>query len=142
MINYSLLNITDKWIIAYYQRLIKYFHSEMSNYKLDAVIQELIKFLDNAAKYNSTGISLGFRTKLFKKINANLNSGLDYNVFEDSSPIAIIKKNSGYTFKGNLSLSTKLFKDKVAISFSGRQNGPEYSLLSKKVTSRPSRSIR
>ena len=95
----------------------------------------LIKFLDNAAKYNSTGISLGFRTKLFKKINANLNSGFDYNVFEDNSPIAIIKKNSGYTFKGNLSLSTKLFKDKVAISFSGRQNGPEYSLLSKKVTS-------
>ena len=93
----------------------------------------LIKTLDNAAKYNSAGMSLGFRTKLFKKINTNLNSGFDYNVFEDNSKSSIIKNNSGYTFRGNLSISTKLFKDKVAISFSGRQNGPEYSLLSKRI---------
>ena len=94
----------------------------------------LIQTLENAAKYNSLGMNLGIRAKLFKKINANLNSGFDYNSFVDNSPLALIKENSGYTFRGNLNLNTKLFKDKVSVSFSGRQEGPEYSLLSKSIT--------
>ncbi len=31
-------------------------------------------------------------------------------------------------------MSTKFFKDKVSVSFSGRQNNPDYSLLSKRIT--------
>jgi hypothetical protein len=100
-------------------------------YKTDGNL--IVQTLGNAAKFNSTGMTFGLRTKLFKKVSANLNSGFEYNVFEDNSTSAIIKKNSGYTFIGNINLSTKLFKDKVAISFSGRQNGPEYSLLSKRI---------
>ncbi|MDR7208851.1 outer membrane beta-barrel protein [Flavobacterium piscis] len=94
----------------------------------------LIQTLDNAAKYNSTGMNIGFRTKLFEKIITNLNSGLDYNVYEDNSEMAVIEKNSGYTFRGSVNLSTKFFRDRVSMSFSGRQDGPNYSLLSKRIT--------
>ncbi|KUJ63845.1 hypothetical protein AR687_01270 [Flavobacteriaceae bacterium CRH] len=94
----------------------------------------LIQTLENAAKYNSLGMNVGFKTKLFGKVIANINSGFDYNVFEDNSETAVIQKNSGYTFRGNMNLSTKFFKDKVSFSFSGRQDGPNYSLLSKNIT--------
>jgi outer membrane cobalamin receptor len=93
----------------------------------------VIQTPENAAKYNSTGINFGLRTKLFKKIDINLNSGFDYNVFEDNSSLALVKENSGYTFRGNINLGTKLFKNKVSVSLSGMQNGPEYSLLSKSI---------
>ncbi|MXO06459.1 TonB-dependent siderophore receptor [Flavobacterium sp. HBTb2-11-1] len=94
----------------------------------------LIQTLENAARYNSIGMNVGFKTKLVQKITANINSGFDYNVFEDNSKDAIIRKNSGYTFRGNFNLSGMFFKDKVSISVSGRQDGPSYSLLSKRIT--------
>ncbi len=71
---------------------------------------------------------------MFKKVITNINSGFDYNVYEDNSEMAVIEKNSGYTFRGNINLSTKFFKDKISVSFSGRQDGPNYSLLSKRIT--------
>ncbi|MDX6189985.1 TonB-dependent receptor [Flavobacterium sp. Fl-318] len=94
----------------------------------------LIQTLDNAAKYNSTGVNVGFRTKLLKKVMANLNSGFDYNVYEDNSENAVIEKNAGFTFRGSVNLSSKFFKDKMSVSFSGRQDGPTYSLLAKRTT--------
>lgn len=94
----------------------------------------LIQTLGNTAKYNAIGMNLGVRTNIFKKIMVNLTSGFDFNTFDDNSTTALIKNNSGYTFRGNIYLSTKLFKDKVSISFSGRQDGPNYSLFSKKIT--------
>ncbi|MDP5201275.1 outer membrane beta-barrel protein [Flavobacterium sp. DG2-3] len=94
----------------------------------------LIQTLENAARYNSTGMNIGFKTKVLKKITANINSGFDYNVFEDNSQDAIIGKNSGYTFRGNFNLNGIFFKDRLSISISGRQDGPNYSLLSKRIT--------
>lgn len=94
----------------------------------------LVQTLANAAKNNSTGVTIGFKTKLFKKISLNINSGFDYNEFEDNSFGALIKKNNGYTFIGNINLTTNIFKDKFSISCSGRQDGPNYSLLSKRIT--------
>ncbi len=116
---------------------LKFFNESISNaiesvYKTQGTL--LVQTLENAAKYRSTGMIFGLRTKLFKKINTNLNSGFDYSIFEDTSPNAVIKTNSGYTFTGNINLSTKFFKDKVSVSFSGRQNNPDYSLLSKRIT--------
>ena len=96
--------------------------------------QLLIKKLENAALNNFLGFNIGVRTKLFKKINTNFNTGLDYSNFKDKSPLALIKSNSGITFRGNINVSTKIFKDKVNIAFSGNQRGPIYSLASKTIT--------
>jgi isoleucyl-tRNA synthetase len=45
------LSITDKWIIAYEQRLIKFFHHEMENYRLYTIVQELLSFLDKVTNW-------------------------------------------------------------------------------------------
>lgn len=94
----------------------------------------VIKTHNNAAKFNALGFNLGFNTSLFKKINLNINSGLEYDSFEDKNPNSLIKSNKGISYKGNLNANTKLFKDKFSLSFSARNNNPTYSLLSKKIT--------
>ena len=45
------LSITDKWIIAYEQRLIKYFNHEMEHYRLYTIVQELLIFLDKVTNW-------------------------------------------------------------------------------------------
>ena len=45
------LNITDKWIIAYEQRLIKFFNQEMEAYRLYTVTGELLFFLDKLTNW-------------------------------------------------------------------------------------------
>ena len=45
------LSITDKWIIAYEQRLIKFFNEEMEHYRLYTIIQELLSFLDKLTNW-------------------------------------------------------------------------------------------
>ena len=45
------ISITDKWIIAYEQRLIKFFNQEMENYRLYTVVQELLSFLDKLTNW-------------------------------------------------------------------------------------------
>ncbi|MFH7013070.1 outer membrane beta-barrel protein [Flavobacterium sp. FlaQc-52] len=116
---------------------IKFYHESINNAIAEVYRKEgelLIQTLDNAAKYNSSGFNVGVKTKLFKKIMTNINSGFDYNVYEDNSEMAVIEKNSGFTFRGNINLSTKFLQDKISVSFSGRQDGPNYSLLSKRIT--------
>lgn len=116
---------------------IKIYHESINNAITEVYKKEgdlLIQTLENVAKYNSTGINFGLKTLLFEKVTANINSGFDYNLFKDNSEMAVIKKNSGFTYKGSMNLSTKFFKDKVSFSFSGRQDGPNYSLLSKRIT--------
>src|SRR5690606_10771991 len=49
--NYESLNITDRWIIAYSQRLIKYVRNEMENYRLYTVVNELLSFLDKLTNW-------------------------------------------------------------------------------------------
>jgi Outer membrane protein beta-barrel family/CarboxypepD_reg-like domain len=114
--------------------LVKLYNESISNsivntFKLEDNL--LVQTLENAAKFNASGMSLGFRTKLAKKINCNLNTGFEYCVYEDNSINALIPKTSGYTFRGNINLSTRVLNDKVFIAFSGSQNGPNYSLQSK-----------
>jgi isoleucyl-tRNA synthetase len=45
------LNITDRWIIAYNQRLIKFVRTEMENYRLYTVVDELLNFLDKLTNW-------------------------------------------------------------------------------------------
>ena len=47
----SNLNITDKWIVAYEQRLIKFFNQEMEAYRLYTVTEELLSFLDKLTNW-------------------------------------------------------------------------------------------
>lgn len=100
-------------------------------YRLDSDL--LIQTLNNASKFFAYGINLGYRTKLFKKISTNLNTGIDYSVYEDKTSTALLQKTEGYTFRGSLNLETNIFKDKVSISFSANQKSPTYSLLSKNI---------
>ena len=51
ILNKENLSITDKWIIAYEQRLIKFFHQEMEHYRLYTVVQELLQFLDKLTNW-------------------------------------------------------------------------------------------
>ena len=51
ILNKDNLSITDKWIIAYEQRLIKFFHQEMESYRLYTVVQELLQFLDKLTNW-------------------------------------------------------------------------------------------
>ena len=51
VLNNESLSITDKWIIAYEQRLIKFFHHEMENYRLYTIVQELLSFLDKVTNW-------------------------------------------------------------------------------------------
>lgn len=112
-------------------------YNETINNRIDNTVKMennlFISTLGNIAKFNATGMSLGIRTKLFKKISANLNTGFDYSVYEDLSPTALIAKAQGYTFRGNINLNTTLFKDKLSLTLNGNQNGPTYSLVSKSI---------
>jgi len=49
--NFENLNITDRWIIAYNQRLIKFVRTEMENYRLYTVVSELLNFLDKLTNW-------------------------------------------------------------------------------------------
>ena len=49
--NFENLNITDRWIIAYNQRLIKFVRNEMENYRLYTVVTELLNFLDKLTNW-------------------------------------------------------------------------------------------
>jgi isoleucyl-tRNA synthetase len=49
--NLDSLNITDRWIIAYNQRLIKFVRNEMENYRLYTVVIELLSFLDKLTNW-------------------------------------------------------------------------------------------
>ena len=51
ILNKDTLSITDKWIIAYEQRLIKFFHQEMEHYRLYTIVQELLSFLDKVTNW-------------------------------------------------------------------------------------------
>ena len=51
ILNKENLSITDKWIIAYEQRLIKFFNQEMEHYRLYTVVQELLQFLDKLTNW-------------------------------------------------------------------------------------------
>ena len=45
------LNITDRWIIAYLERLIKFFNQEMEAYRIYTVTNELLSFLDKLTNW-------------------------------------------------------------------------------------------
>ena len=49
--DFNSLNITDKWIIAYGQRLIKFVRNEMENYRLYTVVEELLSFLEKLTNW-------------------------------------------------------------------------------------------
>lgn len=49
--NFSNLNITDRWIIAYNQRLVKFVRNEMTQYRLYTVVDELLGFLDKLTNW-------------------------------------------------------------------------------------------
>ena len=51
ILNSETLSITDKWIIAYEQRLIKFFNQEMEHYRLYTIVQELLSFLDKVTNW-------------------------------------------------------------------------------------------
>lgn len=50
-VNNKALNITDRWILAYSQRLIKFVRTEMENYRLYTVVNELLEFLDKLTNW-------------------------------------------------------------------------------------------
>lgn len=49
--HFDSLNITDRWIIAYSQRLLKFVKNEMENYRLYTVVSELLGFLDKLTNW-------------------------------------------------------------------------------------------
>ena len=49
--DFNALNITDRWIIAYNQRLIKFVRKEMEEYRLYTVVSELLTFLDKLTNW-------------------------------------------------------------------------------------------
>lgn len=49
--SYDKLNLTDKWILAYSQRLLKFVRNEMEHYRLYTVTKELLKFLEKLTNW-------------------------------------------------------------------------------------------
>lgn len=49
--NFDKLNLTDKWILAYSQRLIKFVRNEMEHYRLYTVVSELLNFLEKLTNW-------------------------------------------------------------------------------------------
>jgi isoleucyl-tRNA synthetase len=49
--NFEKLNLTDKWILAYSQRLIKFVRNEMDHYRLYTVVAELLNFLEKLTNW-------------------------------------------------------------------------------------------
>jgi hypothetical protein len=133
--NYCFLNLS-KTIKSNYFGLKLYSENINNNivsvYKADGIY--LIQTLDNAAQYNATGFNLSVRTKLFKKLDVNLNQGFFYSKYIDNSQNVIAKSTNGITYIGSITINTRIIKDKIALSLSGNQNGPNYSLLSKRIT--------
>jgi isoleucyl-tRNA synthetase len=50
-VNFANLNITDRWIIAYNQRLVKFVRNEMTQYRLYTVVDELLQFLNKLTNW-------------------------------------------------------------------------------------------
>lgn len=116
---------------------VKLYNSTINNSILNIYEKQgdlIVRTIDNAAKSNSTGIEFGYTTELFKKISLNIDSGINYNLYETDDISSLIKKNSGVGFNSNLNIYTNLFKDKLSVSVSGIYDNPNYSLLSKRVT--------
>ncbi|WP_395051962.1 TonB-dependent receptor plug domain-containing protein [Flavobacterium sp.] len=116
---------------------VKFYNSKINNSILNIYEKQgnlIVRTVDNAAKSTSTGIELGYTTELFKKISLNIDSGINYNLYETDDISSLIKKNSGVGFNSNLNIYTNLFKEKLSVSISGIYDNPNYSLLSKRVT--------
>ena len=116
---------------------LKFFRASINNsivsvYKKNGNL--LIRTFDNAAKFNSTGVNLSYTTNLFDRVDVNIESGMNYNVYETDDISAVIKYNSGTSFNNSISISSNLFKDKVSFSFSGNYESPNYTLLSKSIS--------
>jgi len=94
----------------------------------------LIKSLENAASYRTTGFNIAARTRLFKKIFTNLNVGLAYHEFNNPVGETLTEQNDGYTFNSNFYFGSNLFKNKLNVSFTGYFTGPVYSLISRVTT--------
>ena len=134
--NYIALSISKLFNKDFFN--LKFYNESINNsieevYKNSGVL--LIQTLENAAKYNVIGMSFGINKKLWKNFSLNMNTGICLNSFEDNSMNALIKKSEGFSFIGNFFLSTRFFKDKLSLSCSGRLNNPDFSLLSKRVSS-------
>ena len=112
---------------------VKIFRQSISNLITNVYKQQnelLIKTLDNISSYSLTGLDFDFQTKLFEKVEININTNLNYNYFKVNDNSFLIRKNSGLGLNSLVDITTNIFKDKIALSFSGIYNGPEYSLLS------------
>jgi hypothetical protein len=107
-------------------------HAIIPIYRIEKDV--LVSTLDNAAHDQSTGFNFGFQSKLFDLISTNLNAGLDYNKFSNSSVYSIIKQNDGYTYRANCNLSSNIIHKKLALTLSGYYNSPVYTLINKTVT--------
>lgn len=132
--NYYFLSLKKEFEID--NLTLKLFRSTINNsivnvYKKNGDL--LIKTLNNASTFNSTGFNFDYLTNLFNKVDVNINSGLTYDVYKSDDITTVIRENNGFSYNSSLSISSNLFKDKVSVSFSGFFDGPNYTLLSRSI---------
>ena len=86
----------------------------------------LINFYDNVGEVEQWGGNLSYRTKFFGRINTNLSTGLQKNVFLTGNPMNEDFENKGYSFLASLNTSTQILNDKLSLIFYINYRSPLY----------------
>jgi hypothetical protein len=116
---------------------LKLYNEQIKNGIIETYTQQgdiLVNSMENVSRSDSYGLNVGFRTKLFRIIMANFNSGIDYNTFETDASNVLVSSNSGFTFRNSFNLRTNMLKNKLALIFSGYNTTPAYTLINKTIS--------
>lgn len=104
----------------YYDDVVEYNSEEINNV--------LINFYDNVGNAQMVGLNASIRHKLFKKVNTNISSGIQYNSYKlktnDNKHI-----NNGYSYSLTFSANSKIIKDKVFLAFNLNYKSPLYDIF-------------
>lgn len=88
----------------------------------------IINTFNNIGTANITGVNLSFTRKLFKKVDININNGVNYNYYNSNSTQSIIQENKGYSFNSSINVYATI-KDRVSLNLNSNFNSHNYDLI-------------
>jgi len=119
---------TDLVLTGYYN-----FYDDVVTYNSEEINNVLINYYDNVGNTQMVGLNASIRHKLFKKVNTNISSGIQYNSYElktnDNKHI-----NNGYSYSLTFSANSKIINDKIFLAFNLNYRSPLYDIFT--VTNR------
>lgn len=113
-------SISAKLFDESYKNLITETFTDINN--------NIVNTYNNIGSANISGINLSFTSKLFKKIDLNMNNGLNYNYYKSNSTQTLVEQNQGFSFNSNLNLYA-MIKEKISLNLNFNYNSHNYDLI-------------